>query len=157
VPYGPPSARHEAAPKRDPLPAHSLPTGTRIIADQATSGSGELEAVNGTVFDACVIVVNPNTEERVRQRYIKAQDSFSLDHLDPGNYRVVFATGVDWDDARERFNRQASYFEFGKLLSFHEDSGSYERHTITLNPVPDGNVSARSISEAEFHALAGRP
>jgi hypothetical protein len=64
-------------------------------------------------------------------------------------------SGAGQDNAGERFNRNASYFEFGKLLSFKEEGG-YEQHTITLNPVANGNVRRRSISEAEFHALIGK-
>jgi hypothetical protein len=123
------------------------------MADQATTGRGELEAINGTGFDACVFVLDLNTQKRVRKVYIKSQDSFTLGHLNPGNYNVLFATGVDWDNAGEHFNRNASYFEFGKVLSFEEEGRSYEQHTITLNPVANGNVHLRSISEAEFHAL----
>lgn len=139
-----------------PLPANSLPTGTRLIADQATAGRGELEAINGTSLDACVIVVDSSTQERVRKVYIKSQDSFTLGHLNPGNYKVLFATGADWENTGEHFNRDASYFEFGKVLSFEEAGTSYEQHTITLHPVANGNVHARSISEAEFHALTGK-
>jgi hypothetical protein len=138
-----------------PRSANSLPTGTRIIADQAATGRGELVAINGTGFDACVIVLDSNTQQRVRKVYIKSQDSFTLGHLNPGNYRVLFATGIDWDNTGEHFNRNASYFEFGKTLSFKEEGG-YEQHTITLNPVVDGNVHLRSISEAEFHALIAK-
>ena len=138
------------------LPANSLPTGTRIIADQAVAGKGELEAINGTGFDACVIVLDFDTRERIRKIYIRSQDSFTLVHLTPGNYKVLFATGIDWDNSGEHFNRDASYFEFGKVLSFREEDRSHEKHTITLNPVANGNVHARSISEAEFHALTGK-
>ena len=83
-----------------------------------------------------------------------------MSHLDQGNYKVLFATGVDWNDTEERFNREASYFEFGKVLSFEESSDSqylhYGRHSITLNAVPNGNVRAKSISETEFHILSGK-
>jgi hypothetical protein len=138
--------------------ANSLPTGTKIIDDQATTGRGELEAINGTGFDACVFVffLDSNTQKIVRKVYIKSQDSFTLGHLSPGNYNVLFAIGIDWDNTGERFNRNASYFEFGKVLSFEEEGRSYEQHTITLNPVANGNVHARSISEAEFHALIAK-
>lgn len=141
-----------------PRSANSLPTGTRIIDDQATTGRGELEAINGTGFDACVFVfvLDSNTQKLIRKVYIKSQDSFTLGHLSPGNYNVLFATGIDWDNTGDRFNRNASYFEFGKVLSFEEDGSSYEQHTITLNPVANGNVHARSISEAEFHALIAK-
>jgi hypothetical protein len=139
-----------------PLAAISVPTGTRIIADQATSGRGELEAINGTFSDAFVIVVDNDTQKRVRDVSVQAKNSFLLDHLDQGNYRVVFATGTDWDSSAEHFRINPNYFEFEKALSFRESSGSYERDAITLNPVPGGNVRARCISEAEFHALSGK-
>ena len=71
-----------------PLPANSLPTGTRLIADQATSGSGELESINGTQFDACVIVLNNETMKRVRKVYVKSQDSFMMGKLNPGNIKL---------------------------------------------------------------------
>jgi cytoskeletal protein RodZ len=48
-------------------PARSLPTGTRIIPDEATTGDGQLEAVNGTSLDACVMVVDKRTKRRVRE------------------------------------------------------------------------------------------
>jgi hypothetical protein len=139
-----------------PFPANSVPTGTRLIEDQATSGRGLLKAINGTSLDSFVIVMVANTQERVRVISVKAQDSFMLEDISPGNYNVFFATGLDWDSYDERFNRQGSYFEFGKALSFEEDNHSYERHTITLNPVPNGNVRSRPISEAEFHRLTGK-
>jgi hypothetical protein len=142
--------------RRTEPPAISLPTGTRIIADQATAGRGELEAINGTRFDAVVIVIHSNTQERIRKVYIRSQDSFTLEHLNPGDYQILFATGADWNNSEEHFNRNASYFEFGKILSFHEEGNSYEEHSITLNPVVNGNVRAKSISEAEFHALVGK-
>jgi hypothetical protein len=79
-----------------------------------------------------------------------------MDHLSPGDYEIVFATGKDWDNQAERFNREASYFEFGRTLTFEQDASTYERHTITLNAVRDGNVPQRRISEAEFHTLSGK-
>src|SRR5450631_3890743 len=96
--------------------ANSLPTGTPITSDMETSGRGELEATNGTDLDSYVIVTNADVPLRVRQRYIKAKDSFTLDRLEPGKYRVLFATGIDWNSNEERFNRDASYFEFGRVL-----------------------------------------
>lgn len=139
--------------------ANSLPSGTRIMPDEANSGHGELEASNGTNRDACLIVVSSATHQRVRKVYIKAQDTYTLDHLDPGDYTIVFATGIDWNNNAERFNRFASYFQFGRSLAFEESREAnrlrYERHTITLNTVAGGNIEARPLSEAEFHALSG--
>jgi hypothetical protein len=146
------------------LPAKSLPTGSVCqLEDQDTSGLGELKATNGTQYDACVIVVDADARDRVRRvrdRYIKAGDSYILDRLEQGNYRVLFATGVGWDEGTEQFSRNASYFDFGKILSFNEyresDQVHYGRHSITLNPVPNGNVRSKPLSATEFHALIGK-
>ena len=158
LPNAPPNVERRSKPRiaaSQQAPARSLPTGTRIIPDEATTGDGELEAINGTSLDSCVRVVDQKTGKRVREIFVEATSSFLMEHLDAGDYRIVFATGKDWDSQAERFNRNARYLEFGKTLEFKQDATSYERHTITLNPVPNGNVQSRAISEAEFHALSG--
>jgi hypothetical protein len=158
-PNGPVNVERRSKPRivaPQQTPARSLPTGTRIIADRATTGDGQLEAINGTPSDACVMVVDPRTQRRVREISVQAESSFLLEHLDARDYEIVFATGKDWDSQAERFTRDASYFEFGKTLEFRQDATTYQRQTITLNAVRDGNVPRRSITEAEFHALSGQ-
>jgi hypothetical protein len=141
-------------------PVNSLATGTEIVPEQSAAGEGELEATNGTPYDACVIVVDAHSHARVRYTYIKANDTFTLQRLEPGEYDVIFATGIDWDSDAERFNRDASYFDFGSTFTFTETrEGQYVKYghySITLNPVVGGNVQARSISEREFHLLSGK-
>jgi hypothetical protein len=101
------------------------------------------------------MVVDTRTHKRVREISVQAESSFLMERLDPGEYDIVFATGRDWNDQAEKFNRDGSYFEFGKRLAFTQNSTTYERQTITLNPVRDGNVPRRPITEVEFHALSG--
>jgi hypothetical protein len=147
-----PNARRAASPGRFSA------NGTRIIPDQARSGNGELNAVNSTSFDACIMVVRAGTRARVRQVYIQPRSSVILAHLNPEVYKIVFTTGFDWDEEAEHFRRAASYFEFAEILAFSESQDSkyvqYDIHTITLN-IADGNDRSRSISECEFHALSG--
>ncbi len=139
--------------------ARSLPNGTRIIPDLATSGHGELEAVNGTSYDAYVLVVDTRRNLQVRWVFIHRGQSFTLDHIDPGDYRVVFATGLDWDGSIRRFNHHAEYFAVGKNLSFEESQDTqkigYYHHSITLNAVPNGNVGLVHLTEAQFLNLSG--
>jgi hypothetical protein len=141
-------------------PIRSLKTGTRLMEDHATTGHGELEIVNGTRYDASLVVIDASTQLQVRKVYIKAQDALTLGRLSSGEYSVFFQTGEDWDNSTEDFNRHASYYEFGKNLAFEETSDSeaihYERHSITLHPVPSGNVHSTSLSKSQFHALVGR-
>ncbi len=154
------SKHPDAAGRTEGNIANSLPTGTPIAEDFGTSGLGKLDATNGTDLDSYVIVINAEAPVRVRQRYIKAQGSFTLDKLEPGEYRVLFATGTDWNSDEERFNRDASYFEFGRILSFQESRDAmatyYNHHSISINSAPHGNVVPKLLSEAEFHALSGK-
>jgi hypothetical protein len=142
------------------IPPNPLPTGTRLIEDRATSGHGELEAINGTRYDAFLIVVDASNEKRVREVSINAHDAYTLDRLDRGSYTILFATGFVWNKLTEEFIKEGSYYEFGKTLEFEEtnegNSIHYEHHTITLHPVPLGNVRSKSLTVAEFHALSRR-
>jgi hypothetical protein len=126
--------------------------------DRAATGRGILEALNGSSLDADLIVIQASSGRKVRRIFIPRNDSFKLTHLEPGDYRVIFDTGIDWDESNKRFKCEASYFAFGKVLGFketeEEDRIVYSEHTITLNVVPDGNVKAVPISEAEFLTAA---
>lgn len=105
-------------------PPRSLPTGTRIIPDGATSGHGELTADNGNRLDACLVLIDAASGVRVRKIYIKAGDSFTLKNISPGNYRVYFAIGSDWDSSDNKFKRDASYARFDEPFSYDEvDNG----------------------------------
>jgi hypothetical protein len=109
-------------------------------------------------------VVDAKTQTRVRMLSIRAQDAFTLRALHRGQYMVLFATGFDWDNSQEEFTQSASYYQFGKALWFSETSTSsdseistrYDKFTITLHPVPDGNVTPIPLTPAQFHALSGR-
>jgi hypothetical protein len=138
----------------------SLPNGTRLIKDLSAAGSGELTVINGTPTDACVILLDVNTNTRIRMVYVRAHDLAVLRHLSAGSYRALFTVGSDWDDGSRRFTRDSHYFDFGKTLIFEEtrDSRSihYSTQTITLNDVPEGNVRSAEIPENLFGAYSGR-
>jgi hypothetical protein len=105
----------------------SLPNGTRLLKDLSATGSGELTVTNGTSTDACVILLEVNTNTRIRMVYVRAHDLVVLKHLSAGSYRVLFTVGSDWDDGDRRFTRDAQYFDFGKTLIFakRETRGRY--------------------------------
>ena len=65
-----------------------LVTGWRMLPDRKTSGQGQIRAINGTPFDACVFILDNSTQERVRSVFIRAANSFSFDRVEPGNYRI---------------------------------------------------------------------
>jgi hypothetical protein len=135
---------------------NSLPTGTLLGVETYNTGRGKITISNGTSEDAVVAVVVSSTGKLARKVYIAAASQYSLDKFSEGSYRVLFSLGKDWDPEAEVFKQDASYQEFGKILFFSEkeleDGVEYSHHTITLNPVPDGNVPRVDVDAAKFRA-----
>jgi predicted Zn finger-like uncharacterized protein len=134
--------------------------GTTLMTEGAIGGRGELEAVNGTQYDACVLLIEKFAERRVRFFFVRSKSSAKTLQLAPGEYRILFATGRSWNRGQQKFTKEAQYFEFDRTLTFEEKQVEggfvYSQQTVTLNAVPDGNARTRSISEAEFLSLQKR-
>lgn len=134
--------------------------GSRLSPDLFTSGHGLLTVVNGTGADAVVNLVVSSTNETARSVYIRSGTSFTLEHIGPRAYRVIFSTGSNWDEKQQSFLQYPAYYEFGKILFFSEESKGnsllYSHFTITLNPVPDGDVPQVNIDASKFHASMPR-
>jgi hypothetical protein len=126
-------------------PGISPPTGTNLIPEAAHSGKGELVAVNGSNFDAVLVVVRTNTHRPVREVAIRAQGTATLRHLSQGRYSIYFCN--------------SGCFEFGNDVWYSEtqteDGTQYSQYTITLTPVPNGNVNSKPISKEEFEMATG--
>jgi hypothetical protein len=134
--------------------------GTTLMTEGAIGGHGELEAVNGTQYDACVLLIDKYSARWVRFFYVRSKSSHATQQLAPGEYRILFATGSRWNGWQKKFTKDAQYFEFDRTIVFEEkivDSRLlYARQVVTLNAVPDGNARARSITEAEFMSLQNK-
>jgi hypothetical protein len=144
----------ENAPPASRRAAVHLPNGTRLAEDDTSSGSGILILKNGNDEDAVVRVIEQSTQRTCRWVYVSAERSVTLSSVDSGEYLLVFTTGTDWDDEETRFRQHATYQKMDRGIKFKEETTEagthYERHTVTLNPDPRGNIGIRQISEAEF-------
>ena len=136
-----------------------LSTGARVKKDRGVSGLGRLKIKNGTDYDAAVRVVADASGVTARFVYIRAGEECTLDGIEPGAYQIRWASGNDWVRACRRFLREAGYSEADRALSFSVKVDSEGReisatgHSITLNPVPYGNLGKRGIDRERF--LAG--
>jgi hypothetical protein len=145
-PFGPHTKR---LPKIHPITHNEgpvlpcAPSGTNTVPEGASGGHGKLKAENGSDLDVYLVVIDTATGNPVRTVSVCAHESVELTRLTEGTYRILFVSA-------------AGYFDFNKNLSFEEirvDNGiEYDKHTITLNPVLNGNVNVRRISRAEFVA-----
>jgi len=163
--YGAPPSRyrpsvplHPQRPRdqRPELNRH-LPNGT-LIRSGYLAGSGKLEINNGLSYDAVAKLVVPETEQCIAYFYISAGAVHTLSSIPGGDYRLLFATGEDWDSTKTFFSRPKGVSEFSKRLSFetrrrYEGNYVYNEYSVmelTLHPVPQGNAKTHRVSMTEF-------
>lgn len=150
APVSKPASATTAAPMTTPV---ALPNGQHIQPAIRTSGRSWLDVVNGTSRDAVVKLVD-GTNTAVRFVYVVANNRARLEGIEPGSYRVRFASGQDWDSAGRRFRRDPAFTEFRDPFDFTVTNlGTMIQYTtgeITLNPVRGGNAPSNSIDEGRF-------
>ena len=130
----------------------------RMLATAFLTGKGTLKVINGTPRDAAVKIVDRQDWTRPAFFYVRAHDEYTVSGVPDGSYRILFSTGIDWDDAKKEFTKSPSFVAFEEPFPFstrvEERGGSnYEvttRGTITLNSVAGGNADTEKISPAEF-------
>ncbi|MFN8634201.1 MAG: hypothetical protein U0893_10120 [Chloroflexota bacterium] len=132
----------------------TLPNGQQIQPPTRTGGRSYLDVVNGTPRDAVVKLVDGSTNAAVRFVFVSANNRARLEGIQPGAYRVRFATGQDWDSAAQRFRRDAAFTEFRESFDFTETPTAggvrYTTGEITLNPVRGGNAPSDTIDASRF-------
>ena len=145
--------RPEAGQADDPRPVQyrSLATGTRIEKDIGTDGEGKLSVENGTSEDA---VIRLSGDHSLRSFFVKARTSAEVGRIPQGSYEVRFTTGLDWNDSEGAFMWHPLYSEYERTFDYEEQRDlravKYETISVTLNPVPFGNVRTKTISREEF-------
>ncbi len=153
--------RRAHAPTADPRPRDyvSLPTGTRIAENVGPNGLGKLAIKNGLDVDAVVQLCNVASRKRIRWFFMKAQSSQEEEHIPEGKYWITFMTGLNWQQNRDDpelgiFSWHPAYFQFDRALDYREQSSTtgteYHSITVTLHPVPNGNIRKKTISRKEF-------
>lgn len=141
-----------------PLPAaRFLPNGS-IIQNLYRSGDGVLKIDNGTARDAVVKLIDEGQSQAVSVFYVRAGNVATLDKIPDGKFRVLLASGTDWDRVSHEFTREKSFAKFDKIMDFatsdqiEGDRVYRQSHeiTLTLHKVPYGNATTSKISEREF-------
>jgi len=130
----------------------SRPRNGTIFLQTSTQGHGELTINNGTKFDALVKLVSPQRKYTFIVVYIHSGKSAKVTNIRPNTYKLVYALGEGWDEARNAMIRIASTAALAKLLTFVRSQDQYSTIDVTLHPVVDGNTQSIDISKDEFLA-----
>lgn len=119
--------------------------GNGSIVSRSGAGSGAIRITNGGDTDALLKLVS-GRRRTILGIYVRANAQASASGIPPGSFRVLFASGSDWDRARRGFTRDC---RFTRL----EDPANYRpgvTYSLTLTPTLGGTAQSDSIDEREF-------
>ena len=138
----------------------SLPNGTVIqLSSPYLTGVGRLKIENGDDYDAVAKLISASAGRSIYTVYIKAQNTYSINKILDGKYKLLFMRGRNWDRVNQTFLVDKSYSEFSndfnfitrKVIKGNYLYEEYTEHTVTLYPVYNGNARTKTISGAEFN------
>ena len=152
-----------------PIPTTPPPTGTEVVIAGGNKGLGRLTIINGTNDDAVVKLVTladaNEAPKAYRGVYVRAGDTWTMDSIAAGTYRIVFSQGADWDTENHSFQQGCTYSLFAKPMRFQESETitetsagqsvhtRFSEATITLNPVLDGTARTEHCDKSVFDAV----
>lgn len=132
-------------------------TGSELCGTDGNGNLGTLSIQNGTRYDAVVALfpVGAASESvALRCMYVRAGESFTAQHISPGEYELRFSLGTYWNATASEFVDAASLLRFIEPLRYTETSGregsTYMKNEVTLQPVLNGNARTEQIDRSLF-------
>lgn len=125
-----------------------LKSGERIEPDGEMSGQSNIRIMNASNLDVVVRLVDDVTGKTSRFVYIQAGNSFAMEGIEAGAYRVRFQFGKDWIPECHGFVRDSVYGEFSDPFAFFDDRIRF--YTVTLSPSLGGNTRTKEIDRRKF-------
>jgi len=134
-----------------------LITATPFARSAYLDGSGQLTIKNGTSLDAIAKLVYLTGNKplySVYTAYISAGETYVMNHVGDGSYKLVFALGNGWDTDICNFssNRGSEAFDdsFDFTTTETDQYVEYAKYTVTLNPVIGGTATTHDINMQDF-------
>jgi hypothetical protein len=120
----------------------------------ASDGHGRLVVTNGNPQDAAVLLADQAGQQDDRLMYVRSGMQATMAGIPPGQYRIKFQIGKNWDERVEQFRCVTGTAVFDKTKSFTEaeraDGIEYSRLSITLHKVVGGNARTSAIAQQCF-------
>ncbi|GIH23792.1 hypothetical protein Aph01nite_21020 [Acrocarpospora phusangensis] len=124
----------------------------KVLRSAVRGGRSKLIVKNGGAQDAVLTMMLG--KRKAVSVYVRKKSRATVANIKDGNYRVFFATGVDYDSKKRRFNRTCGYERFDDPVRFKTTfSGSTIRWsdwTLTLNKVTGGNAPSSRVDPEDF-------
>jgi uncharacterized protein YraI len=120
-----------------------------IHSDTGPRGHGELRLQNSNTSDRLVVVTR-NTEP-VMSAYLRAGESFTIDGIADGTYRLYYSQGEDWDGSA--FTRNVKTSRSSGALLFTTTDRTYSTWNIDIFVPSGGNTDVEAIPADAFPVL----
>ncbi|MEO3856987.1 hypothetical protein [Acrocarpospora sp. B8E8] len=124
----------------------------KVLRSAVRGGRSKLIVKNGGAQDAVLTMMLG--KRKAVSVYVRKKSRATVPNIKDGNYRVFFATGVDYDSKKRRFNRTCAFERFDDAVRFKTTfSGSTIRWsdwTLTLNKVTGGNAPSSRVDPDDF-------
>jgi hypothetical protein len=137
------------APAPTVAPASVPRPGTGLLSRAGASGSGVLRIKNGTDTDG-VVILTTLAEQPVQAAYIRIGDTYEMQGIPDGSYRLYFTKGDAWDPQAKQFTQNVTRQRFADTLTFGGMTAGFE---VTLYGVSGGNARTEGVPEGSFPAL----
>lgn len=115
---------------------------------------------NSNQTDAIVCLVNQQSNQTIRNEYIRKGMSYKMKSIPSGTYYLKCVTGNDWNPNLENicgrkgnFQSDVNYTKSddpSDYIKIYKDKGQYSYYEITLYVTTFGNMQQEPISESEF-------
>jgi hypothetical protein len=133
---------------------HRPRNGEEFEAQQTGEGHGKLTVTNGNSEDAAVIVSNTLADSGDRIMYVRKKMTATMDRISPGEYRMTFQIGKDWDEEAEKFRCVMATSVFDRSASFKENETEkgvqYSAVRVTLHKLVGGNARTTPVDSKVF-------
>lgn len=165
------SNENSAIPDKGTWINNSLKTGAIPYLDYFGEGLFDKESLscikikNGYNTDAIVLLMEIPSNKIIRNIYIRKEESFKMDKLPEGLFKLKCYSGVGWDpqlDNGENFPRggfisDVSFYEsksyndcFDIVFEKLHDGVNFPTFQVTLYKVSNGNMETKNISKDQF-------
>ncbi|GAA0410191.1 hypothetical protein Acor_35570 [Acrocarpospora corrugata] len=124
----------------------------KVLRSAVRGGRSKLIVKNGGGQDAVLTMMLG--KRKAVSVYVRKKSRATVPNIKDGSYRVFFATGIDYDSKKRRFNRTCAFERFDDPVRFRTTfSGSSIRWsdwTLTLNKVTGGNAPSSRVDPDDF-------
>jgi len=128
--------------------------GTEFDSERTDEGHSKLTVTNGNPEDAAVTVSNVVPKSDDRLMYVRAGMTAIMGGFAPGQYRVVFQIGKEWDEQAEAFNCVSGTSVFDRTASFEEaetaNGVEFSNIRVTLHKLVGGNARTTPVDPTAF-------